>query len=692
MCPVHDGIIATVQNGKITEVKGDPEHPITRGFICIKGCHAHEAVYHPQRFKQPLLRTATGWKGISWEEAIDIAADRLGEVKARFGPLSFCAAQCYPLPGGIAMSLFTRSLGSPNRMHNIDLCQGAHDIADLVTFGHILSSYQGYQDYRNAKCILLIGTNMAESAGATWQDILYAQRNGAKLIVVDPKRCESAKQADMWLQIRPSTDGALGLGMLHVIINENLYDADFVDNYCVGFDKLRAHVQQYTPEWAAEITSLSPEQIVEVARIFATNRPASYRGNNGVAQYSNSTQSSRAFSILTAITGNIDVPGGTLMPTTPSGYNTGVRLLQSTRLPREVEEKRLGARRFPLWSGPDSLEGVAHNPSVINAIITGEPYPVKSMIIWDANPVLTYPDTRKVIEALRKLEILIVMAYTPSPTSEFADLILPRQHPFEQNGVWFNRYGNCLSPMPKLVEPEGSWDVIHMLHRLSERMVEKGHIEKNLIPWKNMDEFTEWRLRDTEFSFADLCERGAIPVELQYKKYAQRGFRTPSGKVELYSTMLERHGYEPLPVYRECAESPALLPRLAEKYPLLLSTRRQANYWLSRTTEESWLRKLTPYPRLQMHPNAAQERGIQQGDTVVVETPTGTFQHVAELTEDIHPQVVCGHFGWWLPEREAPERGCLETNVNAAMSYDPPYDPVVGIPSIRGLMCQVRKL
>ena len=143
MCPVHDGVIATVQNGKITEVKGDPEHPITRGFICIKGRHAHEAVYHPQRFKQPLLRTATGWKGISWEEAIDVAADRLGEVKARFGPLSFCAAQCYPLPGGIAMSLFTRSLGSPNQMHNLDLCQGTHDIADMVTFGHVLSTYQG---------------------------------------------------------------------------------------------------------------------------------------------------------------------------------------------------------------------------------------------------------------------------------------------------------------------------------------------------------------------------------------------------------------------------------------------------------------------------------------------------------------------------------------------------------------------
>lgn len=161
-------------------------------------------------------------------------------------------------------------------------------------------------------------------------------------------RCEPAKHDDIWLQIRPGTDGALGLGMLHVIINENLYDSDFVNKYCVGFNKLREHIQQYTPERVAEITSLTKEQIVEVARTYANNSPVSYRGNNGLSQYSNSTQSSRAFCILTAITGNIDVPGGTLIPTVPPGLGSYTRLLENNRLPREVEEQRLGAKRFPL--------------------------------------------------------------------------------------------------------------------------------------------------------------------------------------------------------------------------------------------------------------------------------------------------------------------------------------------------------
>ena len=693
LCPNHDGIVATVQDGKITKFTGDREHPISRGYICNKGSHAWNTIYQPNRFKHPLLRIGSDWKEIAWEEALDIAADRLAEIKNRFGPLSFCSAQCYPLPEGIAMSLFTRSLGSPNQMHNLDLCQGTHDIADMVTFGHILSTYQGDQDFRNSRCILLVGTNMAISSGGQWQDVLYAKRNGAKLIVVDPRLSESASKADMWLQIRPGTDGALGLGILHVIINEGLYDRDFLDSYCMGFEKLREHVQEYTPERVAEITLLLSEDIVKAARMFAKNRPASYRGNAGIAQHSNSTQSARTFSILTAITGNIDVPGGTLMPTIPLGYDTGSRLLKSTRLAREVEEKQLGAKRFPLWSGPDSIEGVAHNPSVINAIVTGEPYPVRSMVIWDANPLLTYPDTRKIIEALIKLEFLLTIAYTPSPTSEFSDLILPRQHPFEQNGIVFNRYGNCLSPMPRLVEPpEKCFDVIHILYRLSERMVEKNYLDKNFIPWKDMDAFIEWRLNKMDLNFSELCDRGPIAVERRYRKYVERGFRTPSGKVELYSTMLERYGYDPLPIFREPFESPLVMRKLAEKYPLLLTTRRTQNYWLSRSAAESWFRKRTPYPKLKIHPIVAKERGIKEGDMVAVETPRGNFQHMGELTEDIRPEVVSGEFGWWLPEREPPGRGSLETNVNSVMSYDPPYDPVVGINSIQGIMCQVRRL
>jgi anaerobic selenocysteine-containing dehydrogenase len=415
---------------------------------------------------------------------------------------------------------------------------------------------------------------MPHSCGGQWQDILQAKKNGAKLIVVDPRQCEAAKAADMYLQIRPGTDGALALAMLNVIINENLYDSLFVHDYCLGFDKLREHVQQYTPEWAAEITWLSPEEIVQAARAYATNGPASYRGNNGVTQHSNSTQTARAFAALIAITGNIDIPGGNRLPQPPAfGFGALSEAFRATRVLREVEERTLGADRFPLWAGPDAIMRRPHNPTVINAMLTGEPYPVKAWVIMAANPVLTYASARKAAEAMKGLEFLMVLAYTPSPTSDLADLILPLAHPFEQNGLRSSRYGNWVSATPKIVEPpEGCREDMQILYDIAERMTQKGYVEKNLMPWRSNDEYVEASLADTDLTYEELCEKGAVIWEPKYRKYVERGFRTPSGKVELYSPRMQQHGYEPLPTYKECEESPVILPRLAEKYPLYLIT------------------------------------------------------------------------------------------------------------------------
>ncbi len=690
LCPCRDGFIATVENSKIVAWEVDKEHPISKGYSCAKGRNSWQVIYHPERFKQPRIKMVSGWKEISWDAALDMAAERLGEVKQKYGPLSFSAANV--LPDLSPLLLFSRAMGSPNTMHNLDLCQGPQMIADQVTNGHVLSIYHGAQDFYNSKCILLVGTDLAKSAGGNWQHILHARKNGAKLIVVDPVRCESAQHADVWLQIRPGTDGALALGMLNIIINEELYDKDFVENYCVGFAQLKEHVQQYTPEKVAEITSLLKEQIMQVAMLIGNYKPISYRGNNGMTQQMNSTQASRAFSILTAITGSIDVPGGNLIPSRP-GFDTGVQLMKSTRLPREVEEQRLGASTFPLWSGPDGLMYSAHIPTVINAMITGQPNPIKSMLILNHNPVASYPDTRKVMEAFRKLEFLVVLGYTPSPTSEFADMILPMTHVLEQDDFRFNEYSNCIHSMPKVVEPpKGCLNDMEILYRLSEKMMGKGYIEKNLIPWKNRNEYNKEVFSQSEISFEELLEKGTHIIERKYRKYIQQGFRTPSGKVELWSSLLEKYGYDTLPAFTEPAESPLTMPKLAVEYPLLLVVSRNNHYYGSRSADDAWLRGRIPYPELMIHPNAATERGIRQGDTVTIETPRGSFQHVANVTENTHPQVISATFGWWLPERDGRDRGTLEVNVNAAMSYDPPYDPVVGINSVQNLMCQVSKL
>jgi anaerobic selenocysteine-containing dehydrogenase len=688
-CPSSDGIVATVEEGRITRIEGDKKHPWSKGFACTKPRHDWGLLYHPRRFKQPLLKTASGRKEITWKEAIEVAADRLGEVINRFGPLSICST--LPRP---PVALFTRTLGSPNEMTNQDLCQGTAETADPLTYGDVLTIYRSAEDFRNSRCILLAGTNMPHSCGGQWQDILYAKKNGAKLIVVDPRRCEAAKTADLYLPIRPGTDGALALAMLHIVINENLYDTDFVKDYCLGFDQLRDHVQQYTPQWAAEVTTLSVEEIVQAARIYATEGPSSYRGNIGICQHSNSTQTARAFAALIAITGNIDVPGGNRLPEPPPvGFNVLQEALESARVPREVEERTLGAEQFPLWAGPEAVMRRPHNPTIIDAILTEKPYPIKAWVIMWANPVLTYASADKVKEALKRLEFMMVLAMTPSPTSDLADLILPLAHPYEHNGIRFSPYGNWVSAAPKIVEPpEGCREDYQIFYDIAERMVEKGYIEKNLIRWKNNDELMEASFAGSNVSYQDLCEKGPVIWERTYRKYVEQGFRTPSGKVELYSSRMERHGYEPLPTYKEREESPVLLPRLAEKYPLYLTTRRSPEYALSRSSDYEWTRKVTPYPELHIHPTTAKERGIRNGDRVAIETPKASARHVAKLTTDIRPDVVNGVFGWWLPEKETAEDGALETNVNRVMSYDPPYDPEIGINNVQGVMCNVRKL
>jgi anaerobic selenocysteine-containing dehydrogenase len=686
-CPSFDGVVATVDRGKLIKIEGDKDHPWSQGHTCPKGRHEWEVLYHPRRFTRPLLKTASGMKEVAWGEAIEVAAERLGQVRSRYGPLSICST--LPSP---PMVLFTASLGSPNVMTNRDLCQGTVEVADQLTYGEVLTIYRSAEDFRHSKCVFLVGTNPPVSYGGQWQDILHAVRNGARLIVVDPRRSEVAKRADIYLQIRPGTDGALALAMLHVIINDNLYDADFVRDYCVGFEKLRAHVQSYTPSWAGAITSLAAEDIVQAARTYACHGPASYRGNLGLGQHTNSTQAARAFAALVAITGNIDVPGGNRLPERPpAGFAVLSQALKRARVPREVEQHTLGADRYPLWAGPDSLMHHPHNPTVLNAIVTGEPYPVKAWVIMGANPVLTYASAGKVMEAMRRLEFLMVLAYTPSPTSDLADLVLPLAHPFEQNGVRFSPYGNWLSATPKLIEPPtGCHEDLQILYDIAERLVQKGYIERNYIPWPNNDALNEARFADSDLSYQELCDQGPLIKEPTYRKYVQTGFKTPSGKVELYSERLARLGYEPLPTY--CEESPVRLPLLAAKYPLSLTTRRIQTYVCSRSADYAWVREKTPYPELLMHPDTAAARGIADGDPVTVDTPMGAVRHVASLTADIRPDVVSGVYGWWLPEKETEDQGYLETNVNAVMSYDPPYDPEIGINKVQGVMCQVRKL
>jgi len=307
---------------------------------------------------------------------------------------------------------------------------------------------------------------------------------------------------------------------------------------------------------------------------------------------------------------------------------------------------------------------------------------------------MTYASSQKIIEAMKKVDFLMVIAYTPSPTSDLADLILPIKHVYEYNYWRMSSYGSWLSAVPKLVDaPEGCRDSFQIFHDITDKLVEKGYIEKNCIPWKNAQGLIDQAFGSgSPIDYEGLCKSGPMTWKPRYKKYEEDGFKTPSGKVELYSERLEKYGYDPLPTYHECGDSAVSLPHLDERYPLYLTTRRVQNYFLSRGAGYSWVKKEAQYPDLLMNPKTANERGINDGDIVFIETPQGSIQHKAKLFDGIRSDTVNGVYGWWMPEKENEQGGYLNTNINFLCSFYPPYDPVIGINCLQGVMCQVRKL
>ncbi|MBN2323104.1 MAG: molybdopterin-dependent oxidoreductase [Spirochaetes bacterium] len=697
LCPEHDSILISVADGEIVEINGDTDNPFTNGHICSKGRNADVCRVHPDRVIHPLKRIKKQWVRVSWDDALNEISERTHRIREMYGPLAFAAADANTntVPG-VALGLFMRSLGSPNLMSNLDLCAGPGIASDLLSAGDQLSTYFSVADFRNAGCIFIAGSNIAASHPRQWEDAKKAVAEGAKLIVVDPRHTEIAERADLWLQIRPGSDGALAMGMLNVILNENLYDREFVTKWCVGFERLNTRIGEYPPERVEKMTWITADDIRKAARLYATVKPACLRANLGVQQRNNSFPAARAFSILPAVTGNIDIPGGQLLARFPSGPESNSKVAEEYLLPRDVVDRQIGASEYPLWSGNGSIVtkgGYANISMTLRAMITGRPYRVKAWFIMNPNAVVTYPDTKLVLDAIKNLELVVVCTDFMTPTAEMADFILPRAHPFETDRIIGTSHGQWVLAARKAVEPKGECrDDIKIFHELSKKMLDKRYLKKSLIPWKDIGEYNEYRLKRMGITFNDLQKKGIYTFPMEFKKYEREGFATPSGRFEIYSGLLEKYGYDPLPYYRESPSSEVSNPQLGRKYPLLLISSRKKDQYLSRSHIDGSTKPRISYPELEIHPHAASDRGIADGDRLWIETPKGRCMHTARITDKIHPAVVNGCFGWWFPRKPAPEHGCLEANINMVMAYEPPHDPVVGINSVQGVVCEVYKV
>ena len=665
-CHVNCGMEVYLKDGVIEKIKGNPKHPANRGKLCIKGPAIKELVYSPNRLKYPLKKTSSGFEEISWEEALERIASRLTEIKDKYGPHTLVRYSGAPVTeeNRDGFNQFLAAYGSPNYTSPGHLCSMPRRLALNLVYGERTNP-----DYENTNCMIVWGSNPTDSMnfaeGTRYSSldrpVHEAKSRGAKLIVIDPRYTELAGIADEFIQINPGTDAALALAMLHVIINEGIYDKEFVTNWTVGFEELKKHVQAFTPQWAAKITWVDADKITEIAKIYATNKPASIREGNGLDQHTNVVESVRLTGMLTAITGNLDVSGGNVFfPQTKLAPCPSFR----------PGGERLGADKYPLCA-------LAPFPAIVDAILTGKPYKPRALIVYHGNPLLINANENRIRRALEKLDFIVVYDVFMSATAELADIVLPDASELERFGykTFSSSKGAVVALRQKVIEPIGeSRPVFEVEYELARRMgLDKSY------PWKTTEEWIEYKLKPTGISLEDLKKQPVIysTAPMEYRKYLKAGFNTPSRKVEFYSERLKSFGYEPLPTYRKPAETPT------DDYPLIATTRRPGNYVHTRFRNLPMLHKKQPDPFVRLHPQDAEVREIEEGSLTLVESPQGSIQVKAKVTPEVRPGLIIIDFGWGNPWDQG-------ANVNV-LTRDDERDPVCCATPNRRFICQLKK-
>lgn len=688
ICHGGCGVLVFVRDGKVVRVKGDSASPMNRGWMCIKGIMTPEIANHPDRLHRPLRRRGERgsgqWECISWDEALTGIAHQLDKIRKESGTESVALGQGTGRHHYMHVVRFANALGTPN-WYEPGLAQcfiPRITVSNLMYGGFVVGDYYGEV---SPKCILFWGHNPLVSGpdGELAISVKRALDKGALGIAVDPRRSETAKRCEQWLAVRPGTDAALALAMIHVIIKEGLYDKDFVEQWTIGFQELKQHVEPFTPGWAESITWVPSFDIIKAARTYALNKPAVLEWGLGIEQNPNSLQTVRAIATLRAITGNIDIPGGDIL---------GMNIIRSyptlkEKLPEGMLKKRLGAENYKLLGGWRAFMPSAHIPTLFKAMRTGEPYRIRALLIFGNNPLTTVANSREVYESLLKLDLLVVTDLFMTPTAAIADYVLPAAlWPEVEQVIGYPLVvENIVMAQQKITQTGECKQDEWIMDELSKRLGLPGSED-------TLEGIIKYQLEPLGISYRKLKEQMFLNPPHEYRKFERKGFRTPSKKLELYCKTLERMGYDPLPAFKEPPEGPLQTPELFRKFPYILITgSRRKEFFQSEHRQIPSLRKRRPDPQVEMHPEVANLHGIQHGDWVIVASPRGSIRMRAFITKDIHPKVINVEHGWWFPERQGPDYGVWESNANVLTNNDPPYDPAFGSYQLRGLLCNIEK-
>lgn len=729
-CAGNCGVLVHVKDGRVVKVEGNKEHPISRGFVCQRVAYAPKWLYHPEHLNYPLKRAGGRgegkWQRITWEQALDEIAEKLASLKAKYGPETLAVTEG-TLRGTLfwMRSRFCYLFGNPqNAFHpGVTCALNRYSIGQAIAGWRVCDKAMTPKkaSIENTYCMVIWGNdppNSLQRASAWIKERL--KMRPLKIIVVDPRVTGMAEIADFHLRLRPGTDTALALGWANVIVSEDLYDHDFIENWTVGFDALVERLKDYTPEKVAKITGLTEQEIIASARLYAATKPAWIIGGLACDQIGrNGTRVEQACAICQALTGNIDVSGGSIMPNRGPFNEKGSLIRDSElelkeKLPVEARQKQIGSDRFKLMTWPGyELTAIPHEkwygkpapsihrmgpstPLLWRAILERKPYPITAMISWESNPMMWAANTKKVYEAMKSpnLELYVVNEYWMTPTALMADYVLPIASWMERSYIdTIEDFADFAVGGEKAVEPYAERKEDYYFWRgLGIRLGQKEY-----WPWENFEEHIADRVKPMGVSYEEFVKAGALMSPLEQKKYLKYGFPTPSGKFELASSILEKLGYDPLPFYEEPAESPISTPEVAKEYPLILNT--GGRYMPQHHSEfrhyGMGMREKHPDPWTDINPADAKPLGIKHGDWIYIETKRGKIKQRANVTDKILKGVVNVQPSWWFPEKPAAYpslHGAFESNANVLCPDDPDtLDPLTGGWQSRALLCKVYK-
>ena len=670
------GLLVGVKDNQIVKIKGDPEGFLNRGYTCHKGRVSAERLTHPDRLRRPLKRTGQRgegrWQAISWEEALETVAAGLLKTRETYGARG--VAFCQGMPKGLEHFVLIRLanlFGSPNLVAVQDVCHAPREVSGMHTCGF----YPVADFHQKSELVVLWGSNVTwtNEEGAIHSLLLDQVREGTELMVVDPRRTELAQKARFWLPLKPGTDHLLALSFLHVIISEGLFDTDFVAEWTHGFDQLAQHVRAFPPQKMAPLTDLPAELIRESARFYARSRPAALQWGNPIEQTVHNFDVTRALVCLMAVCGNLDAPGGNIQANEPPILGLGPFVRADLIPDKRFEMIHAHHGAIPrLMTVPPAYSR--------QAVLRDDPYPVRAAYMQCTNPLLGYADSRQTREALMALDFLAVSDVFMTPTAALADVVLPAATHFEFDDIGHYGLGHgVILARPKVVDPPPDcWPDMKILNELGKRTTPSEY-------WfEDAAGFLDLLLKPAGLTYPAFVEKGCLKGPERFYKYRQKGFKTPTGKVELALSRAEKFKINALPAGE--------VPQQGEgpDYPLVLTSLKNRFYLHSSYRWLAGLRRRSDRPEAELHPDTAAVHGIAEGDAILIETPHGAVTQHARLTDAVRPGVVYAAYGWWFPEKGAATQFDWQSANFNMLTTTATLGREFGTPNLKAIACRIR--